>query len=309
MDYENLSENTKQAYKQGLKHWREYRQGREITPGLCEGFTRYLEDKGLAQRSQHLYLTAVIRHLQEQLDGEGVLSGPEYGERTRAITPLRDKQGDLDLSPFEPDLPTKENISRILAYLENTKSPTLAYKLMALRDRALFKVSLCTGLRVSELCNISLADVSLDDREIEVTVKGGKSETVIIAPQAAEAINDYLAVRKELDKRQDTPRTSLPLFARHDKKASRNILYMSSRSIEKIFNQLGRVGGCETSLTPHKIRHYTATNMLTKSGGDAFLVGHALAHSQLMTTKGYVHTPKSASIEKLKSLGDALLTP
>ncbi len=153
--------------------------------------------------------------------------------------------------------------------------------LVNLRDKAVLELLFSTGLRVSELANLHIEQVSLTRDEFTVRGKGDKPRVVFLSDDAKKWVKAYL------DKRQDT---SPHLFVSHDRaKAGRGEAGpLTSRSVERLIQGYARAAGIAKKITPHTMRHTFATDLLL-SGADIRSVQSLLGHASITTTQIYTH--------------------
>jgi integrase/recombinase XerD len=148
-----------------------------------------------------------------------------------------------------------------------------------LRDRALVELLYGTGLRVSEAVSLDRGGVSLDERLVRCTGKGGKERIVPIGRQAVEALRRYLSRgRPHLDRRH---RPELFLNARGGP-LTRAGAFLILR------NLAGKAGLDPARVHPHLLRHSFATHLL-EGGADLRSVQEMLGHADLSTTELYTH--------------------
>lgn len=155
---------------------------------------------------------------------------------------------------------------------------------LGIRNRCIFEVLLCTGCRCSELVNIKLCDVDLDNREIKVLGKGNKERIVYLGSYAIDSLNMYLGVRDELSKKDNKY-----LFVNHLGNK------LTTRGIRDIIDKILLKSSLNLKITPHTFRHSFAT-MLLNEGCDLKSVQELLGHVSLSTTSIYTHV----SNEELK---------
>ncbi len=144
------------------------------------------------------------------------------------------------------------------------------------RDYCILCIFLNCGLRISEIVGLNLSDIRVD--HLRVVGKGSKERTVYLNDATAQAINDYLVVRKDI--------------AAVDKSA----LFLSNRrtrlSRESIHNMvkatLLKAGLDREKYSAHKLRHTAATLML-QNGVDVRTLQEVLGHEHLNTTQIYTH--------------------
>lgn len=182
------------------------------------------------------------------------------------------KQGSRDVSFLD-----SSDLSRLLEAPSKTDAP----KVIQLRDRAILELFFSTGLRVSELANLKIANVNLNRDEFTVRGKGDKTRVVFLSEQAKHAIREYLALRED-----ECPF----LFVRHDraKSGAEEVGAITSRSIERLVHRYSVFAGIPKHVTPHTLRHSFATDLLM-NGADIRSVQAMLGHSSITTTQIYTH--------------------
>lgn len=164
-------------------------------------------------------------------------------------------------------------------------------KLTVLRDRALFYLLADTGLRVSEACSLQYDHIDWAEMELYVTGKGNKEARVRISERALARLQHYLKSRSELIP-SPAGTGPLPLFARHDKRAGRQLLSLSTRAVQQMIDRW--VGECLGSthlheISPHTFRHYFVTTVLRSTGGDVEVAKKLARHADISTTMRYAH--------------------
>lgn len=149
------------------------------------------------------------------------------------------------------------------------------------RDRAILETLYGAGLRISELVDLDVDDVDLDERSVLVrSGKGRKSRRVPVGRAAASAIGEYLtATRPELvTKAAASPGGALFLNARGSR--------LSRQGCWKILKGHAGTAGLGERVSPHTLRHSFATHML-EGGADIRVVQELLGHASLATTQVY----------------------
>jgi site-specific recombinase XerD len=150
------------------------------------------------------------------------------------------------------------------------------------RDRAILELLYASGLRVSELWQLNLESLNLEERQIRVIGKGSKERVVLMGIPAASALVDYIAHgRLSLGEK---PR-GRALFLNNQGKR------ISVRGIQKLIKHYTAASGIEKSVHPHVLRHTFATHMLD-GGADLRVVQELLGHADLSTTQVYTHVTK-----------------
>ena len=183
-------------------------------------------------------------------------------------------------------------IERLLEFIQNAvnrQTKTMTEKLTLYRDAALLIVLADTGLRVSEACNLRRGQVDWERNRAIIIGKGDKQAIIRFSERALHYINSYLDLRFELDQKQGRLDV-LPIFARHDKRASKRILPISPRTAENIVTQrvIEALGPeAKGAITPHTFRHYFVTRAARHQ--DILLAQHLARHESINTTSGYTH--------------------
>jgi site-specific recombinase XerD len=149
------------------------------------------------------------------------------------------------------------------------------------RDRAILEVLYSTGLRVSELISLKRNHVNLKTGEFSIKGKGGKVRPVFLRQQAITSLSDYLQARSD---------SNPILFIRHQKNPQHDetAKALTARSVQRLLKHYGALAGIVKPLTPHKLRHSFATELL-RNGADLRSVQELLGHSSITTTQVYTH--------------------
>lgn len=142
------------------------------------------------------------------------------------------------------------------------------------RDKAMFELLYSSGLRLSELTGLDVADLDLAEALVTVTGKGHKMRVVPVGQQAAAALSAWLQQRSQLA--QDTP----ALFV--SQRGGR----LTGRQVEKRLEQWALQAGVSQHVHPHRLRHAFASHLL-QSSGDLRAVQELLGHSSLASTQVY----------------------
>jgi integrase/recombinase XerD len=149
-----------------------------------------------------------------------------------------------------------------------------------LRDRALIEVLYATGLRVSELVNLRLTDIRVDQGYLQCLGKGNKQRIVPLGDVAVAWVRRYLAEsRPLLTLKRDPPW----LFV-----SARGAHRLSRGGFWQILKDHGARAGIKAHLSPHVLRHSFATHLLER-GADLRSIQTMLGHADLTTTQIYTH--------------------
>ena len=151
---------------------------------------------------------------------------------------------------------------------------------VAMRDRAILELLYATALRVSELCTLPLAGLSLTERTVLVTGKGNKQRMVPLGAPAARAIDEYLQGARPVLRAQGTDPGTLFVNNSGAELTPSNVYRLVSRELEQEPGT-GPKG-------PHTLRHSAATHLLN-GGADLRVVQEMLGHASLGSTQIYTH--------------------
>jgi site-specific recombinase XerD len=201
------------------------------------------------------------------------------GRKGLRIDPL----GGVQLPKIDKKLPlvlTRQQIDELLAAPLKVEKNRAAPRWMPLRDVAIMEFFYSSGLRLSELAALDVADVDLYTESVRVFGKGRKERVCPIGAPALEAISKYRSAANV---------HAGPLFINKSRKR------LSTRSIWLILKRYLRHTSIPISISPHKLRHSFATHLLD-GGADLRSVQALLGHASLSTTQIYTHV----TIERLK---------
>lgn len=148
------------------------------------------------------------------------------------------------------------------------------------RDRTMLEVLYATGMRVSELINLTLERVDLNMKYIIAFGKGSKERIVPLGSVAAEFLQQYLEkVRPKLTHEERNTNIVFLAFGGHE---------LTRQRFWQIIRAYGRKANINKALTPHILRHSFATHLLD-NGADLRSVQELLGHSDISTTQIYTH--------------------
>lgn len=161
---------------------------------------------------------------------------------------------------------------------------------LALRDRLIVELLYATGIRVSELCGLDLADVDTDRQLLRVLGKGNKQRTVPFGKPARTSLSAWLGDgRPTLVTAESGPALLLgPRGRRLDPRQARTVVHQT----------MSAVAGAP-DIGPHGLRHSAATHLL-EGGADLRVVQELLGHTSLATTQLYTHV----TVARLRAVHD-----
>ena len=189
---------------------------------------------------------------------------------------------------MESDLTEHLPLPRIERYLPETMNELQTDQLLegisenaprGLRDRAILELLYASGLRVSELVNVTLDRFDFENRIIRVTGKGDKTRLIPVGKSACNALSAYLNKER-------------PGIV---KKRTGNEIFLSARGtklttvrIWQIVKAAAKNAGLEINVYPHLLRHSFATHLLS-NGADLRIIQEMLGHADISTTQVYTH--------------------
>ena len=150
-----------------------------------------------------------------------------------------------------------------------------------LRDRAMLEVMYGCGLRVSELCALSMDDIVADGELLRVLGKGSKERVVPIGKAAGRALSDYFASARDVFTKGD-PSVSQVFVTRLKKPFTRQAVFKMLRE------RAVASGIAPERISPHVLRHCFASHML-QHGADIRAIQELLGHADIGTTQVYTH--------------------
>lgn len=165
-------------------------------------------------------------------------------------------------------------------------SAIFANNFWGLRDLLVIDLFYFTGLRVAELANLLVSDVSLESNTLKILGKGAKERIVPIHPELMPILSEYIKQKEGLFA---SNQTSHLIVSNKGGAAYPKLLY-------RIVNKYLSVVTSLEKKSPHVLRHTFATHLLNQ-GADINAIKELLGHANLSATQVYTHT----SVEKLKS--------
>lgn len=262
-----LSANTRQAYERDLRLFCKtlgFKNSDALVNVSREQITGYmtqLKEKGLAAATIARKLAAI-----------------------KAFYRFMTAEGYMDANPAEvveagtkgiklPRVLSEDEVVRLLNQPDITTAE-------GFRDRTMLEVLYATGMRVSELINLTLERVDLNMKYIIAFGKGSKERIVPLGSVAAEFLQQYLEkVRPKLTHADRNTNIVFLAFGGHE---------LTRQRFWQIIRAYGRKANINKALTPHILRHSFATHLLD-NGADLRSVQELLGHSDISTTQIYTH--------------------
>ena len=199
---------------------------------------------------------------------------------------LTEKITSKDPSVYLDKPKTTKKLPYVLTYLEILKiiNSVDVKSSFGLRDKSILYLLYSSGLRVSELLNLKLTNLMLNENFVRVIGKGNKERYVPISSVALDAVKCYIDhLRPKLSRKRESF-GYLFLNYRGEK--------LSRMGVWKIVTTYSKILNLPVKITPHTFRHSFATHLL-EGGADLRVVQEMLGHSDISTTQIYTHLNKS----------------
>lgn len=267
-----LSDRTVAAYGRDLGRWASFLDGHgvrlpeAVTPAHLRDWIFSLKEAGLAptsirraQSAVRTYYGFLLAEGSLAADPTERLESPKLGRRL-------------------PDFLTVEEVAALL----DAPDPDAP---LYWRDRAILELLYATGMRVSELVELPLAHLDLDEGFLTVFGKGAKERLVPVGAPALRALERYLRdVRPALDRAKRKGRGRVLLNARGTP--------LSRVAVWTLVKEASRRAGITRKVSPHTLRHTFATHLL-EGGADLAAVQELLGHADISTTQIYTHVDRA----------------
>ena len=283
----NDSPNTVRAYGRDLTAFRvfldEYYGGARLWRWTTvdrlavRSFMGELKRRGLAKRSIARAVSVLRTFYRFMNQRYGIEQNPAKGVR---------------LPKIEQRLPAVLDRGQVEELFRHAEAVASEGGFQGTRDLAMLELFYATGMRLSELTGLNLADVDVISGQVKVRGKGKKERILPLGGYAVRALRGYFVEREELLAELSA--------GRGDRRAvflSRRGRRLSARGVQMVVSRFMRALGDSAGLKVHTLRHSFATHLLD-AGADLRAVQELLGHASLSTTQVYTHT----SVERLKQV-------
>jgi integrase/recombinase XerD len=264
-----LSDNTVAAYERDLRRFTEWLNGRAV-PALkiadLSDFVAWLHEQSLAPASIARHIVS-LRMFLRYLQLESVLHEN-----------LAELLGSQKLWQRVPEVMSPPMIDRFL-------NAPQRFDAFWRRDRALLELLYATGCRASEISNLALRDVHLDEGYCLCHGKGSKQRIAPLGEMAAQAVREYLDNERP---RLAASAQSVPEWLILSRRGRR----LRREAIWELVKRYAIRAGAPATISPHTLRHSFATHLLA-GGADLRQVQEMLGHASIATTQIYTHVEQS----------------
>lgn len=261
----NYSPNTIDAYRHDLHLLLNHLSGQGLAPtdvklDDLQRFAAWIHERGIGPKSQARILSGV-RTFYHYLVVDGYL---EVDPTELLESP--------HLPKHLPEYLTTEEVDRLEAAIDLTSAE-------GHRNRAIIEVFFSCGLRVSELVELKLSNLFLNERFMRVVGKGGKERLVPISQRAVGELELWFDDRRQM---RIKPGEDDYVFL------NRRGHHLTRTMILIMVKRLGEAAGIKKTLSPHTLRHSFATALL-RGGADLRVIQVLLGHADIATTEIYTH--------------------
>ncbi len=270
-----LSINTRKAYADDLGQFLGWLERKGVT-SLSQVSRKQILDHLMEMKARGMSTNSISRHLVSIkvffrfLQQEGLLD--------RNVTDTMDSP---KLWKILPDTLSEKEVTLLL------RAPDMR-KPLGVRDRAMLEMFYASGLRVSELAGLKLANLHIEDGYIRVIGKGRKERVIPVAQDSSNILECYLKeVRPILCENQHVPE----VFVSNSEKP------LSRQRLWQIIKKYTKEAGIMKNVTPHTLRHSFASHLL-QNGAPLRVIQEMLGHADIATTQIYTHV----NPERLKSI-------
>lgn len=269
------SQNTFEAYLGDVAKLLTYLEGqgkdiRQTTLDDLHGFIATLADLGLGARSRARVISAIrtlFRFLVEEREIEN--------DPTELLDPITMPQ-------HLPEVLSVEEIDMIEGAIDLSKWE-------GQRNKAIIELMYSCGLRVSELVELKMSELFLDEKFIRVIGKGSKERLIPISNQAIKELNLWFIDRNVMNIQPGE--IDYVFLNRRGKHLTRTMILI-------MIKQYAKEAGIEKNISPHTLRHSFATSLL-EGGADLRAIQEMLGHESIKTTEIYTHLDTSRLREEI----------
>lgn len=265
------SDNTRAAYRRDVELFAEWMidtglgdTPRTATRDTIRDYLAVLADRGATSRTVARRIASLRRYF-------------SWAERTGMVG--GDPTSGLHTPKAQGRLPRPLDVDTVVAIITSVDDDAPQWK--SVRDRAILEILYGSGLRVSEVCDLTVQSISSDRTSLRVMGKGSKERLVPLSGPSVSAIAAWLAVRSEVA--GDRSGSGLFLSARGNPIGRRDV----ARLLDDACRRAGVPGGAH----PHALRHSFATHLMD-NGADTRAIQELLGHSDASTTQRYTHVSK-----------------
>lgn len=261
------SKNTIASYMNDLSLFMDYLEDKKlnfqiVTKDDVKGYIKYLEGHETVRTVAHVI--SVLRSFYKYLLIEKIIT--------------KNPLDYIELPKQKKTLPTVLSLEEVELLLDIKQTNMYDY-----RNKAMLELMYGTGLRVSELVNLKINDISLDDCFVRTIGKGSKERVIPFGDYALKALTTYINEYRDLFFKKEV--NDYLFLNNHGKPMTRQGFF-------KILKSIAHEKGITKEFSPHTLRHSFATHLLA-GGADLRSIQEMLGHSNLSTTGIYTHISRN----------------
>lgn len=252
-----------------------------------QAFLIFLQDKALDD-VQKIQRTHISDYLAKRIDKDNISKNTAQQELTvlRQFFKWLIKENLITENPTQTHkikrtpraLPNLIDVDVLQALLEQPAPQDNKQQILWQRDRAMLELLYGSGLRVSELIGLNLADIDISQKILHIVGKGDKTRLVPLGEKAWQALQDYLPVRQDWLKQTSQSAVFI----------SKSKQRLTTRSVQLRIKYHAKRANIAQEMYPHLLRHCFASHILASSG-DLRGVQELLGHENIATTQIYTH--------------------
>ena len=255
----NYSQNTIKSYSSDIKHYFENTE----SIGEFSSYLKHLNKNRYSKTSINRKITSIRTFLSWAVDND------YFDQNQIKIV------NNLKVEKKLPNVLTSSYINRLLDSLPESSQKDL-------RDKAILELMYSSGLRVSEVSNLTLNSINKNN-SLRVLGKGSKERVLPMTKRA------YVCIKKYIKNSR----------SKFENEKSKNYLFLGVRGGQLSDREIRRIVKFRTGTFPHSIRHTFATHLL-EGGADLRIVQELLGHNDPSTTQIYTHVSKKQLQKKYK---------
>ena len=255
-----LSQNTVDSYKSDLTKLSNYLQNQDLSKTTIDNFFIDMSEfnySSSTKKRMHSSIKNFLKYINENEDYESI-----------DISDIK-----LKSSKKLPEVLSITDIENMINFYNHETY-------LDSRNRTVIDVLYSTGCRVSELCDINISDIDLDEKYLKLKGKGSKQRIVPIGSMLYKNLLQYLNIRETFLQNRGEP-----LFLSKSKNK------LDRTAVFRIIKKTAKNISLQTDVHPHTLRHSAATHML-EGGCDLRTVQEFLGHSSVSTTQIYTKVTK-----------------
>lgn len=266
------SDNTIKSYENDLNNYLKFIKDKSVLNCSKESIINFLNNEKKIKSDHTISHTlTVLRNFYKFLEKNGYIKykPTEY----------------IEIPKLKKTLPNVLSIKEIDYLLDINLNNKYDY-----RNKAMLELMYSSGLRISELINLTIYDININENLVRVMGKGNKERIIPIDDYATKYLNIYINEYRPLLYKKNL-NDYLFLNSRGNK--------ISRQAMFKILKQIAIKKNIKTDFSPHTLRHSFATHML-ENGADLRSIQELLGHSNISTTQIYTHVSNKLKTDNYK---------